>query len=83
MMDSASVPALSVGIIQKGKLVWSKNFGIKSLQTKEKVAPNSLFEAASLTKPMFSYVVLQMVNEGKIALDTPLVRYVSDKTIDA
>ncbi len=83
MMDSAGVPALSVGVIQKGKLVWSKNFGIKSLQTKEKVAPNSLFEAASLTKPMFSYVVMQMVNEGKIALDTPLVRYVSEKTIEA
>ena len=83
MMDSASVPALSVGVIQKGKLVWSKNFGTKSLQTKEKVATNSLFEAASLTKPMFSYVVMQMVNEGKITLDTPLVRYVSEKIIEA
>lgn len=83
MMDSASVPALSVGVIQKGKLIWSKNFGIKSLQTKEKVAPNTLFEAASLTKPMFSYVALQMVNEGKISLDTPLVRYVQEKVIEA
>jgi len=38
---------------------------------------NAVFKAASLGKPVFAYVVLQLVAEGRISLDAPIVRYLS------
>jgi CubicO group peptidase (beta-lactamase class C family) len=53
MMDSAGVPGVSVGIIKKGKLVWFKGFGVSNKATQKRITPNTVFEAASLSKPMF------------------------------
>jgi CubicO group peptidase (beta-lactamase class C family) len=39
------------------------------------VNDNTVFEAASLTKPVFAYAVLKLVDNGKLDLDTPLVKY--------
>ena len=37
--------------------------------------PNSVFQAASLSKPVFAYAVLKLVEQGKLALDAPVVSY--------
>jgi len=39
------------------------------------VEPSSIFQAASLSKPVFAYAVLRLVRQGKLDLDTPIVRY--------
>jgi CubicO group peptidase (beta-lactamase class C family) len=75
LLVEGNVPGLSVALIQKGKLVWHKGFGVKNAQTKEPVADNTVFEAASLSKPVFAYAVLKLVDEGKLDLDAPLTKY--------
>jgi CubicO group peptidase (beta-lactamase class C family) len=75
LLEEGSVPGLSVALIQKGELVWHKGFGVKNAQAKESVTDNTVFEAASLSKPVFAYAVLKLVDEGKLDLDAPLTKY--------
>lgn len=82
MMDSAGVQGLSIGLVKKGKLFWSKNFGLANAATNKPVSPSSVFEAASLSKPLFGYICMRLVEEGILDLDKPLVEYVGKDWIE-
>jgi CubicO group peptidase (beta-lactamase class C family) len=75
LMSEGDVPGLSIALVRDGQLAWHKGFGVKNAQTKEPVDDATIFEAASLTKPVFAYAVLKLVDMGKIDLDTPLNKY--------
>ncbi len=75
LLEEGKVPGLSIALIQKGELVWHKGYGVKNAQTKEAVTDNTVFEAASLSKPVFAYAVMKLVDEGKLDLDVPLTKY--------
>ena len=72
LLEQGNVPGLSIAVIRNGELFWSGAFGVKSLETKEPVATQTIFEAASLSKPVFAYAVLRLAERGEIDLDTPL-----------
>ncbi|MBR8831810.1 MAG: Protein flp [Chroococcopsis gigantea SAG 12.99] len=75
LMKKYLIPGLSIALIEDGQLVYSRGFGFKNRQTLEPVDQNTIFAAASLSKPLFSYGVLKLVEEGKLDLDTPLTQY--------
>jgi CubicO group peptidase (beta-lactamase class C family) len=75
LMKDGEVPGLSIALVQGAKLVWQRGFGVKSVQTNEAVGDDTVFEAASLSKPVFAYAVLRMVDRGQLDLDTPLTKY--------
>lgn len=78
LMKSADVPGLSAALIRGGKLVWSRGFGVKNVETNEPVTTETVFEAASLSKVVFAYGVLKLVDEGKLDLDVPLNKYLGN-----
>jgi CubicO group peptidase (beta-lactamase class C family) len=82
MMDSTGIPGLSIALIENGTLTWSDGLGVKNKLTKQPVSNKTIFQGASLGKPLFAYAVLQLSEQGKIALDTPLVRYVSQDYLE-
>lgn len=75
LLSLGDVPGLSVALIKDSKAVWSRGFGVKSAKTKEPVDDDTMFEAASLSKPVFAYAVLKMVEKGQLDLDAPLSKY--------
>jgi CubicO group peptidase (beta-lactamase class C family) len=75
LMNAADIPGVSIALIRGGKTVWTRSFGVKNSQTKEPVTTETVFEAASLTKPVFAYAVLKLVDAGKLDLDAPLNKY--------
>ena len=75
LMDMAAVPGAQLAVIQGGKAVWTRSFGVANSDTGTPVTDASVFEAASLSKPVFAYAVLKLADAGKIDLDTPLVTY--------
>jgi CubicO group peptidase (beta-lactamase class C family) len=75
LMDSGEVTGLSIAITADTGIVWSGGFGIRNSDTRESVEANSVFEAASLSKPVFAYAVLQLVDQGVLDLDTPIADY--------
>jgi CubicO group peptidase (beta-lactamase class C family) len=72
LMKKADVPGASIALIRDGKPVWTRGFGVKNSETREPVTDETVFEAASLSKPVFAYAVLKLVDAGRLDLDTTL-----------
>ncbi|WP_394746933.1 serine hydrolase domain-containing protein [Spongiimicrobium salis] len=72
IMDSIQLPGLSIAIINDAKIAYHRKFGFRNIKTKEAVTPHSIFEGASLSKPLFAYFVMKMVENGEFDLDVPI-----------
>lgn len=79
LMKDSNIPTLGLGIIEDGKLKEIKVYG--TLDGKTTAPYNSLFNVASLTKPVTAMTVLQLVSLGKWNLDEPLYKYFTDSDI--
>ncbi len=79
LIKKGDVPGLSIAVIRDGKIIWSGAYGIKNIKTGEPVTEETIFEAASLTKPFFAYLVMKLVEAGDLDLDRPLFEYVPEE----
>lgn len=73
-MTEAGIPGLSIAVVTSGE-AWHHDFGLISAEREEKIGPETLFEAASLSKPVFAHIVLDEVTDGLLGLDVPLTEY--------
>lgn len=74
-MEALEVPGISLAIINDGEVVYHLVKGYADIDRKEKVTNRTIFEGASLSKPLFAYFVMGFVEEGKLDLDKPLYEY--------
>jgi CubicO group peptidase (beta-lactamase class C family) len=74
-MDSMGLPGLSIAIINDSKIIYYRTFGVVNADTKEKVSEETLFDAGSLSKTPFTYLVMRMADQGILNLDQPLYTY--------
>lgn len=63
------VPGVSIAVIKDFKIDWAKAYGVKDNETKELLTVNTLFQAASISKPVAALAALNKVEAGKISLD--------------
>jgi CubicO group peptidase (beta-lactamase class C family) len=75
LMELAYVPGLSIAVVEGGRVTWARGFGVKKAETKDAVDAETVFPAASLSKPVFAYGVLRLREEGLLDLDRPLADY--------
>jgi CubicO group peptidase (beta-lactamase class C family) len=75
LLADGDVPGLSIALIRDGELAWVHGFGVRNATTKEPVTNDTVFDAASLSKPVFAYAVLKLADAGKLDLDIPLTKY--------
>ncbi len=68
------VPGAATAVVDGGR-VWEQGFGSASVDPVRRVADGTVFEAASLGKPLFAYQVLRLVDAGLLGLDHPLYDY--------
>lgn len=80
-LDSLKIPGLSIAVINDANMVYHRTFGVKNLETGIKIDSNTIFEAASLSKPLFSYFVMKQIEKGIIGLDDPLYKYMPHPAI--
>lgn len=70
------IPGFAIGVIQDDRLVYAHGFGVKNLvHNHDPVTPRSLFHMASITKTFVATSIMQLVEAGRINLDTPVVQY--------
>jgi CubicO group peptidase (beta-lactamase class C family) len=75
IMRAFAVPGVGIAVVEDGEVTWSRGFGVTNAMTRSPVDARTVFEDASLSKPVFAYLVMQLVDQGLIDLDVPLVRY--------
>ena len=76
------VPGISIAIIKRARIAWCHTFGVKNSQTQDTVCENTIFEAASLSKPVFAYGIFKLIEKGILELDRPLVDYLPRTSIE-
>jgi CubicO group peptidase (beta-lactamase class C family) len=75
LMEVVSLPGLAMATVEDGEVIWTRAVGVTNVETRAPVRADTMFEAASLSKPVFAYVVLKLADEKRIDLDRPLVEY--------
>jgi CubicO group peptidase (beta-lactamase class C family) len=73
LMKSSGIPGMAVAVVHGGKTLYAKGFGVKDVRTGDKVDPDTVFQLASLSKPLGSTVIAHQVGVDAIGWDTPLV----------
>lgn len=74
LMATAVIPGASLAIVA-GNTIWHDHWGVMNATTNRPVTAKTAFQAASLSKPLFAYAVLQLVATHQLDLDTPLTTY--------
>jgi len=78
-LENYKVPAAAVAFIDEGKLEWTNVYGDRILGTGADAG--TIFNVASLTKPAFGMMVLQLVENGELELDTSLSTFWIDPDV--
>ena len=82
LISDSQVPGLSMALIHNGGLETLTAAGVRNARDGTPIDEQTIFDAASLSKPVFAYAVLQLIDAGTLALDTPLARHVPDYVPD-
>ena len=77
LLELASVPGLALAVVEGGR-TWRRGFGQAVEDPARAVSEETVFEAASLGKPVFAYAVLRLADGGVLDLDRPLYDYLPD-----
>lgn len=80
-MSEHKVPGLSMAFVADGSVKWASALGVKRAGQDEPVSEHTVFEAASLSKPLFALGVLHLCERGDLNLDLPLTSYVDERIL--
>lgn len=68
-MKELKVPAVSIAVVRNTQLSWAKAYGVATVSSGRPATPQTLFQAASLSKPVAAATALTLVQDRRIALD--------------
>ncbi|MEM1272147.1 MAG: serine hydrolase domain-containing protein, partial [Bacteroidota bacterium] len=66
------VPAVSIAVIDQGKIAWAKAYGLADVEAGRAATTETLFQSASMSKPVATMTALQLVQDGLLELDGPI-----------
>ena len=64
-----AAPGLAIGVVFNDKLIYAEGFGVRNITSGQPVDADTVFQLASVSKPLSSTVVAELVGEKKIAWD--------------
>ncbi len=69
-VDKTDVPGLAIAVVYQDEVVYLKGFGVRAAGTPEHVDPDTIFQLASMSKPLASTVVAGLVGDGVLSWDS-------------
>lgn len=76
-MRQFNVPAVSIAVVNNGQLEWAKAYGYLSADSSQKANTQTMFQAASISKPISALAALKLVEQDKLSLDTDINQYLT------
>jgi CubicO group peptidase (beta-lactamase class C family)/D-alanyl-D-alanine dipeptidase len=77
-VEQKAVPALSIALVDDQKIVWARGFGWADLEKRIPATADTVYRVGSVSKLFTDLAVMQLVEQGKVDLDAPVSRYVSE-----
>src|SRR5687768_5145294 len=76
-MGHYHTPGVSIAVVNNYKVEWARGFGVLEQGKSRPVTEGTLFQAASISKPIFALAVMRLVEDGKLKLDEDINRYLT------
>ena len=77
-MERQRIPGLAVAVVQGSDVLIARGFGLANVEHQVPVTPDTIFQSGSLGKMFTAAGVMLLVEDGKIALDDPIQKYLPD-----
>ncbi|KFF11398.1 beta-lactamase [Chryseobacterium soli] len=77
-MKERQIPGLQIAVVQNGKIILKKAFGTANIQDRIPVTDTTVFPINSCTKVFTAVAIMQLAEEGKLNLSSPLSQYLDD-----
>src|SRR4051794_28141195 len=72
-----ATPGVSIAVVDGGRVAWERGFGVRTSGQPDSVDEDTLFQAGSVSKPVFALGAMRLVEQGRIALDDDIQQYLS------
>jgi len=76
-MERQHIPGLAIGVLKAGKVIVAKGYGYADIEHRVPAGPETIFHAASVGKQFTAVAVMLLVEDGKLALDESITRYLT------
>ncbi len=76
-MAHFNVPGVSVAVYRNGELAWAKGYGYADVESETPVTTTTLFQAASISKPIAAMAALDMAEDGLVDIDENINMYLT------
>lgn len=77
LRQQAGIPGLSAAIVQDGRIVWERGFGVQDVERAVAATPDTPYPIAALTQTFASVLLMQCVERGTLSLDDPILKWTS------
>jgi CubicO group peptidase (beta-lactamase class C family) len=74
-MDETGVPGLAIAVVYGDEVVYAQGFGVSDVRTGERVDADTVFQLASVSKPLGATMIARAVHQGAVAWDDPIVKH--------
>lgn len=81
-MAELHIPGVSIAVVHNGAIEWAEGFGVVQMGGKP-VTPETLFQAASISKPLSAMAALHLVQQGKLSLDADINQWLTTWKVPA
>jgi len=76
LMKQYDVPGASITVIKDREILWSQSYGFKDVNTQVKVSNQTMFQAASISKPITALATLNLAKDGLLNINKPVNQYI-------
>lgn len=82
-METLNVPGVSIAVFEGGEIVWARAFGVADVESGRAMTTETLLQAASISKPVAATAALDLVEDGRLALDEDVNRVLTSWKVPA
>ncbi len=77
-MKKRHIPGLSIAVVQNGEVLLAKGYGLANVELSVPATAETVYQIGSITKQFTATAIMMLVEDGKLSLDDPIARHLTD-----